>query len=329
MYEARQNKERVSRTISQLRKKDVREDSISKNVMQCLVRQDDQYNVSNSDINEKFAELNYIQNTALYILYNHLNWNYPISHAQRFFKSFNLRNERSLHSDWGYCIEEVMNVLAKNSGWECQVELEHSRPDYRLKIMENSNEKYIIYADSTSNNVSMNENTHVGGKLRRANVSNNNVAAADIAYGDDTLNNMIECINRRNRAQINIPQWGMSLFRNSSVNVVNTSSRRKARSWTEEEDFKLLLAVQYYGTNWKAVSTIVATRDQAQCRQRWKRYLDPNLSKEPWTPDEENKLKNLVDKYGEKSWVKIAAEMEHRSDVQCRYRYNQIKKNKI
>ena len=210
MYEARQNKEKVVRAISQSRKKDPREDSMSKNVMQCLVRKDDKYNASNNAIDEKFEELNNIQNKSLNILYNNFNWNFPISHARLFFRHLEQKNQGLLHSDWGYCIEEVMNALAENIGWKCQVSFEHSHPDYGLNIIDNSNEQYTIFADSTSKNVSEKENTHVGKKLSKANIPTVNVAAADIAYEDDTLNNMIYRLKRRPLQQVIVNDFSAS-----------------------------------------------------------------------------------------------------------------------
>jgi hypothetical protein len=50
-------------------------------------------------------------------------------------------------------------------------------------------------------------------------------------------------------------------------------------AWTEDEDLKLKAAVQMHGcTNWNKIAAIVLGRTKRQCRDRWKRYMDPNRS---------------------------------------------------
>jgi hypothetical protein len=51
--------------------------------------------------------------------------------------------------------------------------------------------------------------------------------------------------------------------------------------------------------------------------------LDPKLSKIPWSKKEDTQLMRLVRKHNS-NWTKIAREMDQRSDVQCRHRYQQI-----
>lgn len=102
--------------------------------------------------------------------------------------------------------------------------------------------------------------------------------------------------------------------------------RKKTRTWSSKEDDRLLFAIHKYGLdNWCKVSEFVGNgRTRSMCSQRWIRVLDPKISKNHWTREEEKKLIQLVSLYGEKSWMKIANKLGNRSDVQCRYRYNQI-----
>lgn len=105
------------------------------------------------------------------------------------------------------------------------------------------------------------------------------------------------------------------------------SSRRKTRSWTTNEDYRLIMGVHLCGENWNDVAEFVGGgRTRSQCSQRWYRVIDPRITKEHWTPEEEKKLLDLVQKYGEKAWIKVAAEMIGRSDVQCRYKYRKMQK---
>lgn len=106
-------------------------------------------------------------------------------------------------------------------------------------------------------------------------------------------------------------------------------ARKKTRSWTAYEDQRLLAAIHRFGTdNWLQVAAFVGNgRTRAQCSQRWVRGLDPRISKDRWTKEDEELLLRLVEQYGQKSWTRVASEMGNRSDVQCRYHYNQMKQN--
>jgi hypothetical protein len=112
-----------------------------------------------------------------------------------------------------------------------------------------------------------------------------------------------------------------------SKNTPFTPANRKCiRSWTDYENQRLLAAIYRFGTDdWGSVATFVGNgRTRSQCSQRWIRGLNPAICKERWTPDDEEKLERLVEQYGTKGWMKIAGEMGNRSDVQCRYHYNQM-----
>ncbi|EAY09044.1 Myb-like DNA-binding domain containing protein [Trichomonas vaginalis G3] len=105
-------------------------------------------------------------------------------------------------------------------------------------------------------------------------------------------------------------------------------NRRKMQKWSTYEDNRLLAAIYRFGIdNWALISKFVGNnRSRAQCTQRWTRCLNPRICKETWEQNEDQLLLNLVARFGDHSWTKIAEFMGNRSDVQCRYRYSQISK---
>ena len=107
--------------------------------------------------------------------------------------------------------------------------------------------------------------------------------------------------------------------------------RKKTQQWTQPEDYRLIAGLHRYGMdNWTLVAHFVGNnRSRSQCSQRWQRGLDPRISRSHWTKEEEEKLIALVHKYGDKSWIGVAKEMGNRSDVQCRYRYLQMKRENM
>lgn len=114
------------------------------------------------------------------------------------------------------------------------------------------------------------------------------------------------------------------------IEVDESNPRKKSRSWSAYEDARLIAGIYRFGIdNWTSISRFVGNgRTRSQCSQRWQRGLDPHLSKDQWTTAEEHYLVQLVQYYGDRSWTQIANKMGNRSDVQCRYRYKQMQKDR-
>lgn len=108
-------------------------------------------------------------------------------------------------------------------------------------------------------------------------------------------------------------------------------ARHKTRPWTPYEDQRLLAGIYRNGIeNWTAISKFVGNaRTRSQCSQRWYRGLDPTICKEQWTKEEEEKLIEVINQNGDKSWTQIASKMGNRSDVQCRYKYKHLQKERL
>ena len=106
--------------------------------------------------------------------------------------------------------------------------------------------------------------------------------------------------------------------------------RQRSHPWTTQEDQRLLAAIHKNGpSDWAQIAYFVGNgRTRSQCSQRWHRTLDPHISKERWTEEDDQKLFEAVRKYGESTWTKVAQEVGGRTDVQCRYRYQLISKRK-
>ncbi|XP_076436338.1 uncharacterized protein LOC143275898 [Babylonia areolata] len=95
--------------------------------------------------------------------------------------------------------------------------------------------------------------------------------------------------------------------------------------WTEAEDAQLITAVQLLGThNWGRVKELVPGRTREQCRERYANSLDPSISGQPWTYEEDKKLLQLVAQYGKGNWVKCCKELPGRTDNQILQRYRRL-----
>ncbi|XP_033873221.1 transcriptional activator Myb-like isoform X5 [Acipenser ruthenus] len=93
--------------------------------------------------------------------------------------------------------------------------------------------------------------------------------------------------------------------------------------WTREEDEKLKKLVEHHGTeDWKVIASFLPNRTDVQCQHRWQKVLNPELIKGPWTKEEDQRVIELVQKYGPKRWSVIAKHLKGRIGKQCRERWH-------
>jgi len=112
----------------------------------------------------------------------------------------------------------------------------------------------------------------------------------------------------------------------TTLKLDNETGRKRMRPWTCEEDTRLLAGILRFGhVNWARISTFVGGgRSRSQCAQRWTRTLDPTISKNNWTKEEDSLLIQVVHQTNGNEWRQVSKQLGNRSDVQCRYRYRQL-----
>jgi myb proto-oncogene protein len=82
-------------------------------------------------------------------------------------------------------------------------------------------------------------------------------------------------------------------------------------------------AVEKYGKHcWIKVAMLVPGRTNQQCRVRWTITLDraDGMKKGKWSPEEDAKLTEAVQKHGKK-WVTVAWLVTGRTEKQCQTRW--------
>ncbi|KAL4298233.1 hypothetical protein GQ457_12G006060 [Hibiscus cannabinus] len=95
--------------------------------------------------------------------------------------------------------------------------------------------------------------------------------------------------------------------------------------WTEEEDAKILAYVSKHGTgNW----TAGLRRCGKSCRLRWTNYLQPDLKRESFTPQEEELIIRLHAAIGSR-WSLIAQQLPGRTDNDVKNYWNTKLKKKL
>ncbi|XP_058099237.1 transcription factor MYB3R-3-like [Magnolia sinica] len=99
--------------------------------------------------------------------------------------------------------------------------------------------------------------------------------------------------------------------------------RRAKGGWTPQEDETLRNAVELFkGKCWKKIAESFPDRSEVQCLHRWQKVLNPELIKGPWTQEEDEKIMELVSKYGPTKWSVIAKSLPGRIGKQCRERWH-------
>ena len=106
------------------------------------------------------------------------------------------------------------------------------------------------------------------------------------------------------------------------LGILPRKKTEKAK-WSQAEDLSLKKAVeQHDGKNWKQIASYLEGKTEVQCLHRWTKVLNPNLTKGPWTEEEDRRVTELVQKLGAKKWSVIANSLPGRIGKQCRERWH-------
>ena len=112
------------------------------------------------------------------------------------------------------------------------------------------------------------------------------------------------------------------------ANVTQPPKTPVKSKFSPQEDSKLLSLVLEHGSkNWLQISKLMGTRNPRQCRERWNNYINPDLRKDPWTPEEDKILEEKYAEIGPK-WNKLARFLRNRSDNSIRNRWMMISRHR-
>uniref|UniRef100_A0A6N2MYA6 Uncharacterized protein n=1 Tax=Salix viminalis TaxID=40686 RepID=A0A6N2MYA6_SALVM len=123
-----------------------------------------------------------------------------------------------------------------------------------------------------------------------------------------------------------VPHGGIrNAIQNHHLLLRITGPARRSSKWTGDEVRDKILAdavKRYNSRNWKKIAECVPDRTDVQCLHRWQKVLDPKLVKGPWKKEEDDLIRELVEKHGNKKWSQIAKHLPGRIGKQCRERWH-------
>ena len=112
-------------------------------------------------------------------------------------------------------------------------------------------------------------------------------------------------------------------------NSKHFSLRNPKKIWKKEEDETLIRLIELHGPNrWSFIAQGIDGRQGKQCRERWFNHLNPEISKEQWSEQEEWILCLLHKLYGNK-WAVLTQLIKGRTDNSIKNHWNSIMRRKI
>ncbi len=103
----------------------------------------------------------------------------------------------------------------------------------------------------------------------------------------------------------------------------------KKGPWTAVEDQLILQGIEQHGEGkWSAIAKLIPGRLGKQCRERWMNHLDPTICKDPFSPEEDKLILELLEQHGTK-WTTIRQYLTGRTDNAIKNRYYSHLKRRV
>ena len=99
--------------------------------------------------------------------------------------------------------------------------------------------------------------------------------------------------------------------------------------FTKFEDQVLRHFVMKYGTNrWEMAAEYLGTKNKRQCKDRWRKFLDPAIENDDFTDEEDQLLMKLYNEMGNK-WVAMSKMFKGRTDIQLKNRFKVLQRREF
>lgn len=129
--------------------------------------------------------------------------------------------------------------------------------------------------------------------------------------------------NQRPQERLRLPDAAVAsrkLQKTRSAEATPGSSTARVK-WSEEDDKLLIQLVSECGHNWPMIATRMEGRTSKQVKERWTNQLDPMISTDPWTAEDDQLLVELIRELGH-SWCEISRRMNGRTESMVKNRFH-------
>jgi hypothetical protein len=125
------------------------------------------------------------------------------------------------------------------------------------------------------------------------------------------------------------PKTSQPLVMNSvpTPRQISRRSRRKLGFTPKEDAVINRVKLADPSESWPVIAKRLPGRTARQCRQRWTRFLAPEISSEPWTREEDRFLVDKINEMG-KAWAAMTPSFKGRSDNTLNNRWHRHIKSK-
>lgn len=124
-----------------------------------------------------------------------------------------------------------------------------------------------------------------------------------------------DCVRR-----VYLPDLSSSSRASSAGDGSPASSAARIR-WSEEDDKQLITLVSELGHDWPLVASRMEGRTSKQVKERWTNQLDPTISTEPWSAEDDQLLVELIRELGH-CWCEISRRMRGRTESMVKNRFH-------
>ena len=97
-------------------------------------------------------------------------------------------------------------------------------------------------------------------------------------------------------------------------------SQNKRLRFSKEDDIQLKEFVQKYGEDWNLIASLMEGKNSRQVKDRYMKYLSPDLNHNPWIIEEDELLKQKINEMGKK-WNLLVKFFPNRTDIALKNRW--------
>ena len=211
-----------------------------------------------------------------------------------------------LNNSSNFWINSIQNTLCNCSRDENIIknEIEESHNNYNI-----NNNLFKV-----TNQNSKNENLNKNYTKEWTNEENEILMEQYFKLGNRNLKKLSELLKTKSTQQIN-------------YRIKKIESKNKMRSFTRQDDLKIIELVEKFGINWEIISKNFPDFSPEILEERYYNKLDPKLKRTKFTEEEDEKIVALYSKFGN-NWKEIAFYFPDRNANMIKNRFYSFLKKK-